>query len=841
MIRIKNQFNRIVATTSHAGTGSFKKIGKLGLILFAFFNVVFITGLLLRYSDIPSTEWSKSLFESYLPSGSDSGNSGVKPDTQKPSSNDNVEAESNLLYNHKTGGFDFDPSVPYDKLTTQQKIQHKLNEVANDKDQYWLAHTELTDYEIQIDPKEFTKEACKEKAKLFFDPRFTYTVVLNEIQRQFAEKNKNNARSKVQAVEIPFAWSDWADLTVLNPYIENQDDEGCEMLAKSFNEPTKDPEYCVNANQVSDKELKEKIGLPSKKFLPAFSIRRPPMTVATNEIRILEGKSHLLTYAANPINVIFLTKNGVYEAYVKTDKIKERIVDSDLFENYMASRHPNYKGEDRELVTLNPVEELANLVETIPSDTSSGEDVFGMTQLMRSKDVNASREINIPPSAFNYQQDAIERQLKEFKHRLDTFEATLETDLELDETAEALTPHEKLFYKSLQTVNSYDARNEYTYFKMARLKRDSTNQDDGYHYEWRFFNGALRYVKPGWNADEMLIREKIVLDRILRNWFRFASERGILSWIAHGPLLAWYWDGVLFPFDEDIDIQLPAVELVRFAKNYNQTLVVEDVAEGFGKFFIDCNTFLHHRDRTYRENHIDARFIDVDTGSYIDITGLGISEEKVPERFKETTQTAQELGEPRPVYNCRNAHFYSQHQISPLRLSSVAGTPLYIPNRLDVILKDEYPRGMTWYEYYNFYFVDKFNLWLHVDKMKNILPKDLNLRNNNDCIRELQALTDEQVLKLIKEDKNILLEYYLTREHTTRHREEMSYLFENKNGKESTISQLGKQKPSKEISENLDYNRLTSTFQFGNPMTRPLYNFEYIDRHKKSQKSSYSK
>ena len=125
----------------------------------------------------------------------------------------------------------------------------------------------------------------------------------------------------------------------------------------------------------------------------------------------------------------------------------------------------------------------------------------------------------------------------------------------------------------------------------------------------------------------MEVREQIILDRLLRNWFKFAEAKGIVSWIAHGPLLSWYWDGLMFPFDIDIDLQMPSSELNRLAANYNMTLVIEDLNEGYGKYLIDCSTFIHHRNVAGRDNHIDARFIDVDTGTYIDITGMGLNDE----------------------------------------------------------------------------------------------------------------------------------------------------------------------------------------------------------------------
>lgn len=45
---------------------------------------------------------------------------------------------------------------------------------------------------------------------------------------------------------------------------------------------------------------------------------------------------------------------------------------------------------------------------------------------------------------------------------------------------------------------------------MARLNfgNEENDHDAGWHYEWRFFNGALRYLKKGWTEEELLIRRK---------------------------------------------------------------------------------------------------------------------------------------------------------------------------------------------------------------------------------------------------------------------------------------------------------------------------------------------
>ena len=44
------------------------------------------------------------------------------------------------------------------------------------------------------------------------------------------------------------------------------------------------------------------------------------------------------------------------------------------------------------------------------------------------------------------------------------------------------------------------------------------NEDSGWHYDWRFFNGKLRDGA----------RTAIILERLLRNWFRFTESMVLL-------------------------------------------------------------------------------------------------------------------------------------------------------------------------------------------------------------------------------------------------------------------------------------------------------------------------
>ena len=733
------------------------------------------------------------------------------------------------------------PDKPYSELNDHERILHRLNEVTLDKKKYWLAHTELTDVELEINIKEFLKEHWVSNPTVFYDPRFTLSIYLNEIKNQYLEKNPKNEKDKGHEIVVPFSWSDWVDLDMLNEEFRKPQEsrKTCEYLKLTHHIPAQDPNYCINSYDVTQEDLEE-MNLPSTEFLPGFAVKKSPTNKASNEVRMLEGKAHLLTYAKNPLKMNFLSRNGIYEANIDG---KQRLVDSDLFETFLQRK--NIQNYDAKFI-LNPVKEFEDLLNSVePTPLGPEDDAYGMSEKIKEKDETKSRQLYLPESAFDYQQDKVESQINEYETRLNLLKDLTTNELHFDEQTinqNKLSRNERMYYNGLKYANSFPADNEETYFRMARLNFDSNDKyhDAGWHYEWRFFNGAMRYLKKGWNREELIIRDKVLLDRIFRNWFKFTAEKGIISWIAHGTLLAWYWDGLLFPFDEDIDIQMPVEELARLSKLYNQTLIVEDINEGFGKYFIDCSTFLHHRTETKNQNHIDARFIDIDTGSYIDITGIGISDEQAPEKYNSIVEAAAQEGKPKPVYNCRHLHFTSYNEASPLKYTMLGGVPLYIPNNIESILKDEYLEGMSSYTYRGYYYVDKMNLWIHGLNLTFLFEEDPMIKQNfkhsdgkliEDRFTELvKEMDDAKVLKLIENNEDILLEYYLSKDVTDIHKRELSYIFNMPNGVDSLMSEVKSQLPSEELDTNVDYHKLTSTFKFRKPFRRPLFNYEYIDR-----------
>ncbi|EON61750.1 hypothetical protein W97_00966 [Coniosporium apollinis CBS 100218] len=191
------------------------------------------------------------------------------------------------------------------------------------------------------------------------------------------------------------------------------------------------------------------------------------------------------------------------------------------------------------------------------------------------------------------------------------------------------------------------------------------NNDILGHYDVRYYHGVVSY-------DE----RTDTLRHMIRAYLQFFRAEGIETWIAHGTLLGWWWNGMLLPWDWDVDVQVSGATLAHLATHYNRTLhdYTSPSLAGPRSYLLDINPWSRERERGDGQNIIDARWIDTRNGLYIDITGL--------------SETHPDLAP--GVVSCKNYHRYRMEDLYPLRESLYEGVPALIPNDYVKILTDEY-------------------------------------------------------------------------------------------------------------------------------------------------------
>jgi hypothetical protein len=142
----------------------------------------------------------------------------------------------------------------------------------------------------------------------------------------------------------------------------------------------------------------------------------------------------------------------------------------------------------------------------------------------------------------------------------------------------------------------------------------------------------------------------------------------------------------ILPWDWDVDTQVAGETLAYMADALNQTRHIYTTPDHRIKreYLLDVNPMARERVRGDGMNIIDARWIDIRNGLYIDITGLS------------ETHPDSEPG----IVSCKNDHHYRTRDLYPMRESLFEGVPAKIPYAYDKLLIEEYQqKALTVTEY----------------------------------------------------------------------------------------------------------------------------------------------
>lgn len=244
-----------------------------------------------------------------------------------------------------------------------------------------------------------------------------------------------------------------------------------------------------------------------------------------------------------------------------------------------------------------------------------------------------------------------------------------------------------------------------------------------------------------------------------------AMERiGVRTWLMHGSLLGWWWNGSIFPWDSDLDFCVGEEGVRELGTWWNMTvhsfsarelgLALDDdeythgwnhprqgssseedimssmsepeglangewnrVVEEGKKYLLEVNP--HYTDFSTSDKHnvIDARWIDTATGLFIDITTVHPVPSSASAKSVEKHMVFLAQGEEYPIGKeearsrtskemyTKDTHLYTTSSLFPLRQSTFEGTRVYVPYAYEQLLLEEYgPRALieTWFGSYKF-------------------------------------------------------------------------------------------------------------------------------------------
>ncbi|KAF4949011.1 hypothetical protein FGADI_9296 [Fusarium gaditjirri] len=189
------------------------------------------------------------------------------------------------------------------------------------------------------------------------------------------------------------------------------------------------------------------------------------------------------------------------------------------------------------------------------------------------------------------------------------------------------------------------------------------------HYDLRYFGEALEPQLQ--NAGIRVL---------MQTYLATFRDLGVQTWLMHGSLLGWWWGKKVMPWDLDADVSVTEADMYFLAAYYNMTIYYyqyEGCPEGCF-FQLEINPYHKYRERDDYMNFIDARWIDMQNGLFIDITAA---------RY----DPGHEMGD--GVMYDKHDHEFKDKYIFPLLDTTFEGVQAKVPYRYKEILASEYGKG----------------------------------------------------------------------------------------------------------------------------------------------------
>lgn len=278
---------------------------------------------------------------------------------------------------------------------------------------------------------------------------------------------------------------------------------------------------------------------------------------------------------------------------------------------------------------------------------------------------------------------------------------------------------------------------------LTRLKDDYTSYKVFSHPEKFFHEADFSPHYDGRFADIELSHDvrSHHLRLLLKSYLDTMHRLGVRTWLMHGCLLGWWWNGKIMPWDTDVDVMMDEMGIKELGSWWNMTvhhftadelrlpnpsalprpsqaydlneenaksdrMLHEDIAAHGKKYLLEVNPYYTNSSTRDRENVIDARWIDTSTGLFIDITTVHVQPIVDPAAKKANDEDDIEL-------YTKDQHAYSYSQVFPLRASTFEGLPVYVPYNYEELLLDEYGyRSITHKSYRGWQFDEEHQIWI---------------------------------------------------------------------------------------------------------------------------------
>lgn len=249
------------------------------------------------------------------------------------------------------------------------------------------------------------------------------------------------------------------------------------------------------------------------------------------------------------------------------------------------------------------------------------------------------------------------------------------------------------------------------------------------HYDGRFTDGRLPCKSVSTSIQQELThtadehhRSSLIL--LAQTCLTTLNDIGVETWIMHGSLVGWYWNRRILPWDSDVDLQISEKSIEHLAQYYNMSTHRFKIGESSLRrnYLLEINPNFRNSSTDDNLNVIDARWIDTDTGLFLDLTTL---------RHNKSAEAEGTNG----AMVCKDGHRYHYDDIYPLRETTFEGVPAKVPFAYTAVILEEYHQGAIsnkFFEGHQFddvkqewvpLFKNSGQQWISKDGLSSFLPK----------------------------------------------------------------------------------------------------------------------
>lgn len=545
------------------------------------------------------------------------------------------------------------------------------------------------------------------------DRRLVPALYLATVKK--AIRSNNNELSK--DFTMKFSWADWLDSTErfrfgkqFEKAHQNKPIQNCNDFSKSAGFPTNylsaflkrsNADNLQGCKDLSQSEIRK---IPES-YYPRFKITAPKYVPMTPHARILHGSSYTYYTMDPPKRLIYvdgMTYTNIIVKISNDQPILPPIFTDETCKNLKNGALNNFD-------SITGI--FGDIVQTIDQDRY-GIEYNGDNSRNFDRIVYDHSRININ---FNFEDEKLGFKLsrKDFENfdQLEDIQKHLKHFREIGSL-------DNLLYQHIVNEKSLHPNRIYPKYFHEPDIYDESRQIEGSHYDWRFYNIKEKFPE---------YKKISILSRLIRAWLRFTNNEDINTWLAHGTLLGHNFNRIMLPWDIDHDVQVSSAGMWKLAKYFNQSVIIDttlddEFSSGYGQYFLDIGSSFFDRDSPAKNNVIDARFIDIHTGMYIDITqvaetahkdkvlnggdsrvGSGMVEE-LKVALTQYNVTRNELLQNNDVFSCKHYHLYMMEDLTEFKRDTFMGEYCFVQSTEDLQLDREFRRrhvemnfaGHTW-------------------------------------------------------------------------------------------------------------------------------------------------